>query len=82
VELVCADGRHGHQAGAPYDRIIVTTGARSIERDWIEQLADRGVLVTPLVDSAGTGVLVRCHRGEDGLTQHVIGPCAFLPMLD
>ena len=82
VEVVCADGRRGHDTGVPYERIIVTTGARSIERAWFEQLAVGGVLVSPLVDAAGMGVLVRCERDGHGVTQNVIGPCAFLPMLD
>jgi protein-L-isoaspartate(D-aspartate) O-methyltransferase len=48
VDVVCSDGRKGHRARAPYDRIIVTTGARRVEDAWLEQLVEGSVLVCRL----------------------------------
>ncbi len=48
VTVVAGDGRVGHGARAPYDRIIVTASAGELPRAWLEQLADAGRLVVPL----------------------------------
>jgi protein-L-isoaspartate(D-aspartate) O-methyltransferase len=46
--VVVGDGREGHAARAPYDRIIVTAGAEAIPRAWCEQLVEGGRIVLPL----------------------------------
>jgi protein-L-isoaspartate(D-aspartate) O-methyltransferase len=46
--IVAGDGREGHAARAPYDRIIATAGADEIPMAWIEQLREGGWLVLPL----------------------------------
>ncbi|MGH3769114.1 MAG: methyltransferase, FxLD system [Pseudonocardiaceae bacterium] len=48
VEVICADGAHGHPAKAPYDRIIVTAGAWDLTPAWWQQLTVGGRLVVPL----------------------------------
>jgi protein-L-isoaspartate(D-aspartate) O-methyltransferase len=48
VEVVSGDGGLGHQARAPYDRIVVTVGAWDIAPAWWDQLADDGRLLVPL----------------------------------
>lgn len=48
VEVLCVDGVLGGPPGAPYDRIILTVGARDIAPAWREQLEPRGRLVMPL----------------------------------
>lgn len=48
VQVLCGDGALGHPPGAPYDRIILTVGARDIAPAWREQLRARGRLVMPL----------------------------------
>lgn len=48
VTVVTGDGRNGHPAGAPYDRIVVTASTEMIPPAWLEQLRDGGRLVTPL----------------------------------
>jgi protein-L-isoaspartate(D-aspartate) O-methyltransferase len=48
VTIVEADGRRGWEAGAPYDRIIVTASSADVPRAFIDQLADGGLLVLPL----------------------------------
>jgi protein-L-isoaspartate(D-aspartate) O-methyltransferase len=59
VELKHADGRHGYKEAAPYDRIMVTAATLDIEPDWLEQLADSGLLLAPLSLAPGLSYLVR-----------------------
>ncbi|MFI1536772.1 ATP-grasp peptide maturase system methyltransferase [Streptomyces anandii] len=46
--LVVGDGRAGHGAGAPYDRLIATCGFRSIPPAWLEQVRPGGIILTTL----------------------------------
>ena len=48
VQVVCSDGGLGYADDAPYDRIILTVGARDITPSWREQLKPGGRLVLPL----------------------------------
>jgi protein-L-isoaspartate(D-aspartate) O-methyltransferase len=41
VKTFCADGGYGYPDRAPYDRIIVTTGAWELLPAWVEQLKAR-----------------------------------------
>ena len=38
VELLHSDGREGHPAGAPFDRIVVTAATPDLEPAWLRQL--------------------------------------------
>ncbi len=48
VRVICGDGALGHDAGAPYDRIIITAGAWDIPPAWTRQAASDARLVIPL----------------------------------
>jgi protein-L-isoaspartate(D-aspartate) O-methyltransferase len=48
VQVVCSDGGLGYADAAPYDRIILTVGARDIMPAWHEQLKPGGRLLLPL----------------------------------
>lgn len=48
AKVIVGDGRAGHPAGAPFDRIIVTASAQKIPAAWFDQLADGGRLVVPM----------------------------------
>lgn len=48
VRVVCADGGYGWPEAAPYDRLILTVGARDILPTWREQLKPDARLVLPL----------------------------------
>ena len=48
VQVVCGDGGLGYADAAPYDRIILTVGARDIMPAWHEQLKPGGRLLLPL----------------------------------
>ena len=78
VHVITGDGAAGHAALAPYDRIVVTAGARTVDDRWVAQLRERGRLVVPIVDEDGVG-LCRCLVKRDGeLETRAEIPCGFL----
>ena len=48
VDVINANGWNGYQKGAPYDRIIVTAGAKKVPEALIDQLANNGIMVIPV----------------------------------
>lgn len=80
VEVVCADGSSGHPEEAPYDRIIVTTGAPDIALAWREQLAPGGRLVLPLELWPGLQVCIAFEPSGDHLASVAAAWCGFLRM--
>jgi protein-L-isoaspartate O-methyltransferase len=69
VVVVTGDGRDGHVAGAPYDRIIVTASSPDVPRAWFEQLAADGLLELPLrlSDSVWAQAIPALRRTGDQL---------------
>src|SRR5207245_2580927 len=64
VILQHADGRAGFAEAAPYDRIMVTAATPDLEPAWLEQLADGGLLLAPLVLAPGLAFVVRGSVSE------------------
>ena len=77
VEVLCADGRRGWAAGAPYDAIVVTAAAERIEPDWVEQLSDGGRLVVPI---ASSGMCFGYLKQGSELVEQSKVPAAFVPL--
>jgi len=79
VTLHRADAEHGAPEHAPFDRVIVTSGACDIPPAWIDQLTDDGAIVVPLRIRGLTCALVL--EREDG---HLVARSAkvwgFVPM--
>ncbi len=48
VEVINANGWNGYKKKAPYDRIIVTAGAKKIPKPLIDQLAISGIMIIPV----------------------------------
>jgi protein-L-isoaspartate(D-aspartate) O-methyltransferase len=59
VDLRHGDGRAGCAAAAPFDRLMVTAATPDLEPAWLEQLADRGLLLAPLALAPGLAYVVR-----------------------
>lgn len=77
VTVVQGDGGAGWEAGAPYDRIILTVGAHDIFPAWWRQLAPGGRLVLPLM-VGGSQLAVAFVPDEHGLTSVNVRPCGFM----
>jgi protein-L-isoaspartate(D-aspartate) O-methyltransferase len=80
VHVLHGDGSAGAAAEAPFDRVAVTTGARSVSEPWVTQLVDGGRLVVPIVDSAGIGSIIAFDRIRGELVEVRRVPCGFLLM--
>lgn len=80
VEVVTADGEHGHPAGAPYDRLIVTVGAWDLPPAWFDQLdKNTGRLVVPLRIRGQSRIVT--FAPEDGVWRsQAIEFAGFVPM--
>ena len=79
VDVVCADGAHGHAERAPYDRIIATVGVWDLAPAWLDQLAPGGRIVVPL-DLHGAQVSVALERDGGGWVGRSLVPCGFMQL--
>jgi protein-L-isoaspartate(D-aspartate) O-methyltransferase len=80
VELVCADGRKGWPAGAPYDGVVVAAAAEEVPRALIEQLKEGGRLVIPVGGSGGQS-LQASQKREGVLKTEELCRCVFVPLV-
>jgi protein-L-isoaspartate(D-aspartate) O-methyltransferase len=81
ARFLVADGYHGWPAGAPYDGIIVSACPPELPSGLVDQLTDRGCIVTPVGDFSQ--YLVRVTRDDDGLPLvKVLLGVRFVPLVD
>jgi protein-L-isoaspartate(D-aspartate) O-methyltransferase len=80
VQVVTGNGEDGYPPRSPYDRVIVTAGAREVSRAWSEQLREGGRLVVPIVDETGVGSITVFDKVNGELVRRQQTPCGFLPM--
>jgi protein-L-isoaspartate(D-aspartate) O-methyltransferase len=71
-----APGEPGDPAGAPYDRILVSAGARELPAGLVDQLSPAGRLVVPV---AGEMLLVERADGQPVVSRH--GYYRFVPLV-
>ena len=86
VRCFLGDGYQGLQEVnyGPYDRIIVTCGAREIPTALMQQLKMGGIMVIPLDDDEGQEMLRITKEGAEREKWKVekFGAYSFVPMLD
>ena len=80
VTALVADGTLGHEAEAPYDRILVTAGAERVPPALLGQLVDGGLLVMP-VGGADCQVLHVVRRKADQYPTTRLTACRFVPLV-
>ena len=83
VEVHHADGSQGWPAGAPYDVIVVSAAAGAIPQPLLDQLADGGRLVIPVVTS-GTEPqnLLLVHKQGGRLETRMLFKVLFVPLVE
>jgi protein-L-isoaspartate(D-aspartate) O-methyltransferase len=74
------DGSLGWIANAPYNKIIVTAGAKDIPESLLKQLADNGRMVIPQGDRSVQNLLVIDRQGEK-FTRRNLGDVVFVPLV-
>ena len=82
INLRLDDGQNGWKQFAPYDRILFSAAIAQIPNPIIEQLADGGILIAPLI-RGNQQIITRFekHRGIFKETQQ-IEECAFVFVQD
>ncbi|MEA3399871.1 MAG: methyltransferase domain-containing protein [Armatimonadota bacterium] len=82
VSILHGDGGHGHEEGAPYDRIITTANCHEISPHWAEQLAPGGALLVTLRDLPGSSMCLnlRLWRRKRCLKGEVVGWSGFMTL--
>lgn len=80
------DGYKGWPQQAPFDRILLSAAVEEVPSTLLSQLKPGGILVAPVGPTSGnTEVqnqkLVKITRGESGLTQQLLIPVVFVPMV-
>ena len=82
ARLRLADGGHGWPEAAPFDVILLTACAGELPGPLLAQLADGGVLITPLADARGCQWLTRVRRQGDTFEQQRLESVRFVPLLE
>lgn len=80
VHVITGDGTLGLKDKSPFDRIIVTAAGPSIPAPLITQLAEGGIIVTP-VGERYYQYLVRGKKIKGELVTDDILQCAFVPLI-
>lgn len=82
VRLIHGDGSKGVLKYAPYDAIIVTAGAPTIQNELLKQLKIGGKLVIPVGDNRETQKMHRLTRmSENKFHREVLGQFKFVPLV-
>jgi protein-L-isoaspartate(D-aspartate) O-methyltransferase len=80
VEVRHADGRLGCPEAAPYDRLMVTAATPDLEPAWLEQLAEGGLLLAPLVLAPGLAFVVRGTVNQGVFHGRLTRAAYFMPL--
>jgi len=75
------DGQRGWREFAPYDRILFSATAESIQPELFDQLSEGGILIAP-IDEGGLQIITRFYKKNGRITSEAIEPCLFVPVLD
>jgi protein-L-isoaspartate(D-aspartate) O-methyltransferase len=82
VHLIHGDGSKGVPKYAPYDAIIVTAGAPTIQNELLKQLKIGGKLVIPVGDEKEKQRMHRLTRmSENKFHREVLGDFKFVPLV-
>lgn len=80
IRVFVGDGTLGWEDYSPYDRILVTAGARQIPQPLIEQLGEDGIMVIPVGNSYSQDLRVARKRKKKIKTV-TIEKCVFVPLI-
>lgn len=77
VQCVIGDGSKGHEAQAPYDRILASAAAQKIPGDWEKQLKTGGIIVAPVENA-----IIKIEKTKEGIfTESRYEGFAFVPLV-
>lgn len=80
IHSMVGDGTLGWPEEAPFDRIIITAGAPDIPEPLISQLAEGGIIVSP-VGGLYSQQLLKTRKSNGNLTNEYHTLCVFVPLI-
>lgn len=80
VNVVTADGSLGWRPSAPYDAMLVAAASPGVPAPLVDQLAEGGRLVIPVVRE-GRQLLLRVTRHGEETTEETLGDAQFVPLI-
>lgn len=82
AKVHCANGKHGWEPDAPYDRIMVTASPKNIPQPLIDQLGKSGKMILPVGSSVFNQelqLLLKNKQGEIDIRPSL--PVRFVPLV-
>ena len=80
VKILLGDGTLGWEESSPYDRILVTAGAREIPQPLTDQLEEGGVMVIPVGNSYSQDLRV-VRKRKNRIKTARVEKCVFVPLI-
>jgi protein-L-isoaspartate(D-aspartate) O-methyltransferase len=80
VEVVLGDGALGHEAGAPYDKVMATVSTAEMPTAWLQQVKPTGRIVVPLRLRGTASRSIAFERGESGWVSVDSQLAVFMPL--
>ena len=81
VTVLVGDGNVGWPQASPYDAIMVTAAAPQIPQALLDQLADGGRLVLPVVINGDAQELLRLRKNGETVARENLGAVRFVPLV-
>ncbi len=80
IKILLGDGTVGWKESSPYDRILVTAGARQIPQPLTEQLEEEGIMVIPVGNSYSQDLRV-VRKRKNRIKTETVEKCVFVPLI-
>jgi len=80
IKILLSDGTLGWEESSPYDRILVTAGAREIPQPLTDQLEEEGVMVIPVGNSYSQDLEV-VRKRKNRIKIATVEKCVFVPLI-
>jgi len=80
IKILLSDGTLGWEESSPYDRILVTAGAREIPQPLTDQLEEEGVMVIPVGNSYSQDLKV-VRKRKNRIKTATVEKCVFVPLI-
>lgn len=80
IKIFSGDGTLGWEEYSPYDRILITAGAREVPQPLIEQLKEGGIMVIPIGNLYSQDLKV-IKKEENRIRTVSVEKCIFVPLI-
>ena len=81
VTTILADGGHGLEQQAPFDRIIVTAASDDPPASLLSQLKIGGIMIIPVGQSDNVQNLIKIAKTDEGYEYHDLQAVRFVPLV-